>query len=84
MADKTLFERIIEGEIPADIVYTDDKVIAFNDISPQSPVHILIVPRKPIPTVNDVEDVDDRCWAACLPSPRSWPRKGMLMQAVTG
>ncbi len=59
MADKTLFERIIEREIPADIVYTDDYVVAFNDIAPQSPVHILIVPRKPIPTVNDIEEVDE-------------------------
>lgn len=46
---KTLFEKIIAREIPATIVYEDDKVIAFRDIKPQAPNHVLIVPRKPIP-----------------------------------
>ena len=49
MADKTLFEKICDKEIPAAIVYEDDRCVAFRDISPQAPVHILIVPRKPIP-----------------------------------
>lgn len=55
----TLFEKIIAGEIPATIVYQDDRVTAFRDISPQAPVHILIVPNKPIPTVNDVSVEDE-------------------------
>ena len=50
----TIFEKIIAGEIPATIVHRDDRVIAFRDISPQARVHVLIVPNKPIPTVNDV------------------------------
>jgi len=55
----TLFERIIAGEIPANIVYRDDRVIAFRDIRPRAPTHILIVPHKPIPTANDIADADE-------------------------
>ena len=55
----TLFERIIARELPADIVYQDDRVTAFRDIHPRAPVHILIVPAKVIPTVNDVADGDE-------------------------
>lgn len=54
----TLFERIVAGELPADIVYRDEHVTAFRDIRPQAPVHILIIPNKPIPTVNDIADAD--------------------------
>ena len=56
----TIFEKIIAGEIPAKIVHRDAQVTAFRDISPQAPVHILIVPNKPIPTVNDVTGEDER------------------------
>lgn len=55
----TLFERIIAGEIPATIVYQDDRVIAFRDIRPRAPTHILIVTRKVIPTANDIVDADE-------------------------
>jgi len=55
----TLFERIIQGELPADIVHQDARVTAFRDIHPRAPVHILIVPTKAIATVNDVEEVDE-------------------------
>jgi histidine triad (HIT) family protein len=55
----TLFERIIAGEIPADIVYRDDRVTAFRDIRPRAPTHILIVPNKAIPTANDIADEDE-------------------------
>lgn len=48
---KTLFEKIISREIKGDIVYEDDQVVAFRDIHPMAPVHILIVPRKPIPRI---------------------------------
>ena len=56
----TIFHKIIRREIPADIVFEDEQVIAFRDIAPQAPVHVLIVPNKPIPTVNDVNDDDER------------------------
>jgi histidine triad (HIT) family protein len=55
----TLFERIIAGEIPAKVVFRDDRVIAFRDIRPRAPTHILIVPNKPIPTANDIADEDE-------------------------
>jgi len=57
---KTLFEKIIAREIPADIVYEDDLVLAFRDIKPQAPVHALIVPRKPIPRLADATPEDHR------------------------
>ena len=56
----TIFSKIIAGEIPADIVYQDDLVTAFRDINPQAPTHILIVPNKEIPTVNDLGIEDEQ------------------------
>ncbi len=55
----SLFTKIINREIPADIVYEDEEIIAFNDINPQAPVHVLIVPKKEITTLNDLE-LDDQ------------------------
>ncbi len=55
---KTLFEKIIAREIPATIVYEDDKVIAFHDIKPQAPKHILIIPKKPIPRIAEAKPDD--------------------------
>jgi len=49
----TLFERIIARQIPADIVHEDDTVLAFRDIKPQAPVHVLIVPKRPIPRISE-------------------------------
>ena len=54
MAEETIFSKIIRQEIPAPLLYQDDLVSAFRDINPQAPTHILIVPNKVIPTVNDV------------------------------
>jgi histidine triad (HIT) family protein len=55
----TLFEKIIAGEVPAKIVYQDERVIAFRDIRPRAPTHILIVPNKVIPTSNDIQEEDE-------------------------
>ncbi|QKJ47849.1 purine nucleoside phosphoramidase [Proteus vulgaris] len=60
MAEETIFSKIIRGEIPANIVFQDDTVTAFRDISPQAPTHILIIPNKLIPTVNDVTAEDEQ------------------------
>lgn len=49
----TLFEKIIARDIPADIVHEDDHCIAFRDISPQAPIHLLVVPKKPIPRIGE-------------------------------
>jgi len=54
----TIFTKIINKEIPANIVYEDAEVLAFRDISPQAPEHILVIPKKEIPTVNDIEEAD--------------------------
>jgi histidine triad (HIT) family protein len=54
----TLFARIIRREIPADIVYEDEEVLAFRDISPQAPVHVLFIPKKPVATLNDLTEDD--------------------------
>lgn len=56
----TIFSKIIAKEIPADIVYEDDLVLAFKDIAPQAPIHILIIPKKEIPTANDVTEADEQ------------------------
>ncbi|NEQ77990.1 MAG: histidine triad nucleotide-binding protein [Okeania sp. SIO2C9] len=54
----TLFSKIIRREIPADIVYEDDMALAFKDINPQAPVHILVIPKKPIPRLADASPED--------------------------
>lgn len=54
----TLFEKIASGEIPADIVHEEDDFLAFNDINPQAPVHILIIPRRCIPRIGDAAPDD--------------------------
>ncbi len=59
MTEPTLFSRIVDGSIPADIVYQDELVTAFRDISPRAPVHVLIVPNRPIPTAADVTTEDE-------------------------
>jgi histidine triad (HIT) family protein len=48
MSEKTLFERICDREVPGDILYEDDRCVAFRDVNPQAPVHVLLVPRRPI------------------------------------
>jgi histidine triad (HIT) family protein len=53
-----LFCKIINREIPAAIVYEDDRVLAFTDINPQAPTHVLVIPKKHIATLNDVQDAD--------------------------
>lgn len=53
-----LFCKILRNEIPADIVYESDTAVAFRDINPQAPTHVLIIPRKHIATINDIEEDD--------------------------
>ena len=54
----TLFEKIIAREIPSEIIYEDDLVLAFNDINPKAPTHVLIIPKKPIPRIAEAEPED--------------------------
>ncbi len=58
MAEKTIFKRIIDGEIPAKIVYQDDRCLAFHDIAPQAPTHVIVIPKKEFPSLNDIADED--------------------------
>lgn len=57
---KTIFEKIRDREIPKDFRYEDDEIMAFDDIHPLAPVHVLIVPKKVIPSIAEMEDGDER------------------------
>ena len=56
--DDCLFCKILAGDIPADVIYESDTAIAFRDINPQAPTHVLIIPRKHIATINDISEDD--------------------------
>jgi len=58
MAEKTIFQRIIDKEISAKIVYEDDQCLAFHDVAPQAPTHVLVIPKKPIVSIATVSDED--------------------------
>ena len=58
MSENTIFKRIIDGEIPARKIYEDDLCLAFHDISPQAPVHVLVIPKKEIESVEQLADED--------------------------
>jgi histidine triad (HIT) family protein len=58
MAEKTLFKRIIDREIPARIVYEDERCMAFEDIHPAAPTHLVVIPKREIASVDDVQNTD--------------------------
>ncbi|HEX5102260.1 MAG TPA: histidine triad nucleotide-binding protein [Pirellulaceae bacterium] len=58
MSGKTIFKRIIDKEIPAKIVYEDDHCLAFHDVSPQAPTHVLVIPKREIPSLAEVSAGD--------------------------
>ena len=72
---KTLFERIIDREIPAKIEYEDDRCIAIHDIQPQAPVHLLIIPRKPVVRLGEAGDADESMLGHLLLVARDLARK---------
>lgn len=59
MAEKTIFKRIIDGEIPARIVYQDDRCLAFHDVAPQAPTHVLVIPKREIAALADLTENDE-------------------------
>ena len=59
MADDTIFGNILRGEIPCDEVYSDERCLAFRDVAPQAPVHVLVIPRKPIDSLREAEASDE-------------------------
>lgn len=66
MSEKTLFQRIVDREIPAEFLYDDDNCVAFRDIQPQAPIHVLIVPKKLIPRVGEAVEEDGAVLGALL------------------
>jgi histidine triad (HIT) family protein len=58
MPDRTIFSRIIDGEIPGTFVYQDEHLVAIRDINPAAPTHVLVIPRKPIPSLAQLEEED--------------------------
>ena len=58
MGSDTIFSKIIRREIPADIVYEDDLCLAFRDVNPQAPVHVLLIPKQPLPQLDAASDAD--------------------------
>ena len=59
MADDTIFGKILRGEIPCDEVYSDEQCLAFRDVAPQAPVHVLVIPRKPIESLRSAAAEDE-------------------------
>ncbi|MFK7822407.1 MAG: histidine triad nucleotide-binding protein [Planctomycetaceae bacterium] len=59
MSEKTIFKRILDGEIPADIVFEDDLCMAFRDVNPQAPTHVLVIPRREITSLAHLKDDDE-------------------------
>lgn len=59
MSQKTIFKRIIDRELPAKIVYEDDLCLAFHDIKPEAPTHVLLIPKQEIPSIAQADDADE-------------------------
>ncbi len=62
----TIFKKIIDGEIPADIIYEDEVCLAFRDVNPQAPTHFLVIPRKEIVSLAELSDEDESIVGHCL------------------
>ena len=60
MSEPTIFKRFIDGEIPANVVYEDEQCLAFHDVTPQTPVHILVIPKKEIASIDDLSAEDEQ------------------------
>jgi histidine triad (HIT) family protein len=58
MAEKTIFQRIIDKEIPAKIIYEDDRCLAFHDVAAQAPIHVLVIPKQPVASLDKLADAD--------------------------
>ncbi len=71
----TLFSKIIRRELPADIVYEDDEVLAFRDINPQAPLHVLFIPKMPMPTLDDATPADAELLGKLLLAAAAYARR---------
>lgn len=72
--NESIFEKIIKREIPADIVFENDEIIAFRDISPQAPVHVLFVPKRRFDTLNDVPDSEALMLASLMLAAKAYAK----------
>src|SRR3954451_22663025 len=77
----TIFEKIIQREIPAEIVWENDDVLAFRDVNPQAPVHVLIVPKRVIPRLAEANDEDGALLGKLLLASRKVAKKLDLLQS---
>ena len=85
MTEPCIFCRIIDRELPGDIVYEDERVVAFRDINPQAPVHLLIIPRRHIPSLADVSAEDTELFGPHAGKwPTHWPRSSASRRRATG
>ena len=67
MADeRTIFQRILDGDVPADVVLETDEVLAFRDVHPQAPVHVLVIPKRPVVSLAEATDEDAALLGTCL------------------
>ena len=71
----TIFDKIISREIPADIVHEDDEVLAFRDINPQAPVHVLFIPTRPIATLDAAQPTDAELIGRLVLAAAAWARR---------
>jgi histidine triad (HIT) family protein len=76
----TLFARIIRREIPADVVYEDEDILAFRDIHPQAPVHVLFIPKKPLASLDDLTPSDDLLAGRLLRAAAEYARREGLAE----
>ena len=59
MSNKTIFKKIIDGEIKADVIYEDERCLAFRDVSPKAPTHVLVIPKQEIPSLREITEADE-------------------------
>lgn len=78
MSEKTLFQKIMEGEIPGKFLHQDDQCVILRDIDPQAPVHLLVIPRKPIPRVAEASEDDQAVLGHLLLVARKMAKKENL------
>ena len=84
MAAKTIFKRIIDKEIPATLVFEDDKCVAFRDVNPQAPVHVLVIPRKEICSLANATDEDSHLLGHLLTHAAAPATAGFLRIRIVG
>jgi histidine triad (HIT) family protein len=78
MEEKTIFEKIIDGEISAEILFEDDATVVIRDINPQAPIHVLVIPKKKISRVADSEDGDGEILGRLLLTARDFAKSSGL------